>query len=173
MRSSILGPTLARLATVVLVAVCAAACSGSSPGPFGTGAASPSAASGTIAEDLTFTGQLAGHLSSAGRGDTYVCTGNTKQFVAGPIVGDVGGKQFVMNIVKITFHGPGSYPGGGLSFDEGSNHYFPATGASQTGLVVNTDLRSGSVDLDLAANSDPNTVVGHVSGSWRCPPDAF
>jgi hypothetical protein len=134
---------------------------------------SPASASGAIAEDLTFTGPLAGHMSSGHRGDTYVCAGNTKQFVAGPIVGDVGGKRVSLNIVKITFHGPGSYPGGGVGFDEGSNHYFPATGASQIGLVVNADLRSGSFDLDLAANSDPNTVVGHVSGGWRCPPDAF
>ena len=47
-----------------------------------------------------------------------------------------------------------------MGFDEGSNHYFPAPGASPTRLVVNADLRSGSFDLDLA-----------VSGAWRCPPD--
>jgi hypothetical protein len=166
------------VATAVLVATVAAACgTASTPGPSGAGsspASSPSAASSaTIAEDLTFTGPLAGHMTSARRGDTYVCTGSSTQFVAGPIVGDVGGKNVAMSITKISFHGPGSYPGGGVGFDEGSNHYFPATGASQTGLVVNADLRSGSLDLDLAANSDPNTVVGHVKGTWRCPPDAF
>lgn len=172
-RTSPIGQTSVRLSTVVLLVMWAAACggSGSAPGPLAV--ASPSPASGTIAEDLTFTGQLAGHMSSGGRGDTYVCAGSSTQLVVGPIVGDVGGKQVTMNIVKITFHGPGSYPGGGLAFDEGSNHYFPATGASQTGLVVNADLRSGSVNIGLAANSDPNTVVGHVSGTWRCPPDAF
>lgn len=163
--------------TAVLVLV-AAACGGSNSPSAGSSsqspASSPSAApSATIAEDLTFTGALAGHMTSAGRGDTYVCTGSSTQFVAGPIVGDVGGKNVSMSITKISFHGPGSYPGGGVGFDEGSNHYFPATGSSQTGLVVSADLRSGSVDLDLAANSDPNTVVGHVSGTWRCPPDAF
>jgi hypothetical protein len=161
---------------LVVVVLASAACgtnassgpvAGSSPAP------SPASASGAIAENLTFTGALAGHMSSGHRGDTYVCAGSAKQFVAGPIAGDVGGKQVSLNIVKITFNGPGSYPGGGVSFDEGSNHYFPATGASQSGLVVNADLRSGSFDLDLAANSDPNTVAGHVSGSWRCPPDAF
>jgi hypothetical protein len=178
MASAILSTWHRSLTVLVVVAFALAACSsGTSSGPYtaGSGAApsSPTSASGAIAEDLTFTGALAGHMSSGHRGDTYVCTGNTKQFVAGPIVGDVGGKQVSINITKITFNGPGSYPGGGVGFDEGSNHYFPATGASQTGLVVNADLRSGSFDLDLAANSDPNTVVGHVSGSWRCPPDAF
>jgi hypothetical protein len=177
MRGAILR-SLRRHSTVALVvAVFALAACGTaaSPGPAAGSSPASSAApsSGAIAEDLTFTGALAGHMSSGHRGDTYVCTGSTKQFVAGPIVGDVGGKQVSLNIVKITFQGPGSYPGGGVSFDEGSNHYFPATGGSQTGLVVNADLRSGSFDLDLAANSDPNTVVGHVSGNWRCPPDAY
>jgi hypothetical protein len=150
-----------------------AASPGASPSGFSPAAASPSSASGTIAEDLTFTGPLAGHMGSAHRGGTYVCTGSSTQFVAGPIVGDVGGKEVMLNIVKISFHGPGTYPGGGVGFDEGSNHYFPATGTSSTGFVVNADLRSGSMNLDLAANSDPNTVVGHVAGTWRCPPDAF
>jgi hypothetical protein len=173
-RVASLRPVLAALSTLALVGV--AGCGGGSP-TAGTGstpkAATPSAASGSIAEDLTFTGPLAGHMSSGKRGDTYVCTGGTTQFVAGPIVGDVAGKQVSLNIVKISFHGPGIYAGGGVGFDEGSNHYFPATGTSQSGFVVNADLRSGTMNLDLAANSDPNTVVGHVSGSWRCPPDAF
>jgi hypothetical protein len=45
--------------------------------------------------------------------------------------------------------------------------------SGQSSLESERGLRSGSVDLDLAANSDPNTVVGHVKGTWRCPPDAF
>lgn len=163
------------VSTFLLVAV--AGCGGSTSGggspTTGGSGAPPSSASGTIAEDLTFTGSLAGHMTSGHRGNTYVCTGGTTQFVAGPIVGDVGGKAVSLNIVKISFHGPGSYPGGGVGFDEGSNHYFPATGSSPAGFVVNGDLRSGAMNLDLAANSDPNTVVGHVSGTWRCPPDAF
>lgn len=77
-----------------------------------------------------------------------------------------------MNIVKISFHSAGTYPAGGVGFDVGSDHYFPATGTNST-LVVAADLRSGSLDIALAVNSDPNTVVGHVNGAWRCPPDAF
>ena len=152
---------------------CGASTSSNGAGATPTVAGTPASAAGVIAEDLTFTGAVAGHMASAHRGDTYVCTGGATQFVAGPIVGDVSGQQVTLNITKITFSGPGSYPGGGVGFDVGSNHYYPATGASQTGLVVNSDLRSGTMDLDLAANSDPKTVVGHVSGTWRCPPDAF
>jgi hypothetical protein len=90
--------------------------------------------------------------------------------VAGPILGEVGSLQVEMNITKVTFTGAGSYAPGGVSFDAGSDHYYPATGAAGT-LVVAADLRSGTVDISLAANTDPNAVVGHVSGTWRCPPD--
>jgi hypothetical protein len=157
------------LSILVVAAVCVAvACGGTSPSG---GAGTNPTSSGTIPEDLTFTGELAGHMSSGSRGDAYVCAGSTTQLVAGPIVGDVGGKTVAINIVKLSFNGPGTYPGSGVGFDEGSNHYFPALGASPTGFVVNADLRSGTMDLDLAVNSDVNTVVGHVTGSWRCPPD--
>ncbi len=111
-------------------------------------------------------------MSSGRRGDTYVCAGSLSSLAIGPIVGDVNGKAVTLNIVKISFNGAGSYPAGGVGFDVGSDHYFPATGSNST-LVVDSGLRSGSVDIDLAVNSDPNTVVGHVKGTWRCPPDAF
>ncbi len=134
------------------VGVFAIACG--SGGAATTSATTPSSTNGQVSEDLTFTGAISGHMGS------------------GPIVGDVAGKQMNMNITKLSFHGAGTYPAGGVGFDVGPDHYFPATG-SQSSLVVNADLRSGTVSIDLAANSDPNSVVGHVSGAWRCPPDAF
>ena len=167
--------TLALISTAALVGLagCGTVTGNGGAGSSPTIAGTPASAAGTIAEDLTFTGKLSGHMTSAHRGDTYVCTGSSVQFVAGPIVGDVSGQLVSLNITKITFHGPGAYPGGGVGFDVGADHYFPATGASPTGLVVNADLRSGTMHLALAANSDPNTVVGNVVGTWRCPPDAF
>jgi hypothetical protein len=166
-----------RLAIVlVLGGIVALACGGggnAASGSTPSSAASPSAAGGKVAEDLTFTGPLAGHMSSGVRGDTYICASTGASYVVGPIVGDVGGKQVSMNITKISFKGPGSYPAGGVGFDVGSDHYYPATGAAQSELVVNADLRSGTVNIDLAANSAPSTVVGHVSGTWRCPADQF
>jgi hypothetical protein len=165
----------ARLIVVSCVALTMAACGG---GPTGaassdspaTVSASPSGDS--ISEDLTFTGSLAGHMSTGMRGDTYVCASTGGSYVAGPIVGDVGGKQVALNITKISFHGSGSYPAGGVSFDVNGGHYYPALNNAGT-LVVASDLRSGTVDIALAANEDPSTIVGHVTGTWRCPPDAF
>ena len=156
---------------LAVVAICAA-CGGSTGGANTTSGATPSSSNGQVAEDLTFTGALSGHMSSGHRGDTYVCAGSASSLAIGPIVGDVAGKEVTMNIVKISFHGAGTYPAGGVGFDVGSDHYFPATGTDST-LTVASDLRSGSVDIDLAVNSDPKTIVGHVKGAWRCPPDAF
>jgi len=153
-----------------LVLLASIACG--SGAPVTSAGSSPSSSNGQVAEDLTFTGALSGHMSSAHRGDTYVCAGSQTSLAAGPIVGDMGAKEVTINIVKISFHGAGTYPAGGVGFDVGSDHYFPATGTDSS-LVVASDLRSGTVDIDLAVNSDPKTVVGHVRGAWRCPPDAF
>jgi hypothetical protein len=137
---------------------------GPSPSP------SPSAAGPTVPENLTFTGALAGHMSSGAAGDLYVCVWTGGNYVAGPILGVAGGRQVQMSITKVSFNGAGTYPAGGVSFDSGADHYYPATGAGGT-LMVGSDLRSGAVDISLAADTDPNTVVGRVSGTWRCPPD--
>ncbi len=134
-----------------------------------------------MSEDLTFSGALTGHLTKGHRGDTYVCAGgnfvgnnpNTKgQLAIGPIVGDLGGQQVLMKITKIDYHGPGSYDAGGVSFDVGKDHYYPASAPSGT-LTVNSDGRGGTVTMDLAVNSAPTTTVGHVQGTWQCPADAF
>lgn len=130
---------------------------------------SPSAAGPTVQEDLTFTGRLSGHLASGSAGDAYVCAATGGAFVAGPILGTVAGQQIELNIVKQSFTGAGSYSPGGVSFDIGSDHYYPATGAAGA-LVIAPDLRSGTVDIDLAINTDPNHAVAHVRGAWRCPP---
>lgn len=161
------------LAGLAFIAMASFACGGGGAGASGSPAASSSGASnGQVGEDLTFTGALSGHMSSGHRGDTYICAGSGSSFVAGPIVGDVGGKAVTLNITKITFNGAGTYPAGGVGFDVGPDHYYPTLENPGT-LVVAADLRSGTVDMDLAVNSDPNTKVGHVTGMWRCPPDAF
>jgi hypothetical protein len=107
-------------------------------------------------------------MSAGTAGNGYACASTGGAFTAGPILGTVGAVQVELNIVKVPFHGAGSYPPGGVSFDAGADHYYPATGAAGS-LVVAADLRSGTVDINLAVNTDPNTVVGHAGGAWRCP----
>lgn len=142
---------------------------GATTPPNGLSSTSPAASAPGSAEDLTFTGRLSGHLASGSAGDAYVCAATGGSFVAGPILGTLGGQQIELNIVKLGFTGAGSYAPGGVSFDVGSDHYYPVTGAAGT-LVVAPGLRSGTVDIDLAVNTDPSHVVAHVRGAWRCPP---
>jgi hypothetical protein len=108
-------------------------------------------------------------MATGSAGDTYACASVGGAFVAGPILGNVGGIQVEMDITKLSFKGAGSYAPGGVSFDAGTDHYYAATGAAGT-LVVAADLQSGTVDIGLAVNTDPNHAVAHVRGAWRCPP---
>ena len=179
------------LAALALGTVVLAGCGAPAgrPSPTGSGAAaaaptglkpSPSAtAAGEVSEDLTFSGALSGRMRTARRGEMYVCAGGnvapsnpntTGQLVVGPIVGDVDGRKVQMNITKISYRGPGSYDAGGVGFDVGGDHYFPANAPSGK-LVVDPGGRSGTLAIDLAKNSAPSTVVGHVEGSWQCPAD--
>ena len=153
-------------ATLVLVAACGDSSTGSATTP---PAPSPTSSGPSIAEDLTFTGALSGHLASGSAGDTYVCAATGGSFVAGPILGSLAGSQVELNIVKLSFKGAGIYSPVGVSFDVGSDHYYPVTGAPGS-LVVASDLQSGTLDIALAVNTDPNQSVAHVSGAWRCPP---
>jgi hypothetical protein len=134
---------------------------------------------GEVAEDLTFSGDLSGHMAKAHRGDMYVCAGGefvhqnpntTGQLAAGPFVGAVGGKEVQMSIVRIDYHGPGAYDASGVSFDVGADKYYKVTTVPGS-LTVSPGGRGGKVTMDLAANAAPAVTVGHVQGTWQCPDD--
>jgi hypothetical protein len=136
---------------------------------------------GEVPEDLNFSGALSGHLTKAHRGNAYICAGGnllpknpntTGQLAVGPIVGALGGKEVQLNITKIDYHGPGTYNAGGVSFEVGTDHYFPVSAPSGT-VTVNPDGRSGTVTVDLALNGKTTSPVGHVQGAWQCPADGF
>jgi hypothetical protein len=151
-----------------------------------TDAAPPVAggADGGVSEDLVFTGALSGHMTAGRRGNTYVCAGgnfappsaatqtNNSALAIGPIVGDVGGTEVQMNVTRLNYAGPGSYDAAGVGFDAGADHYYQVRGQAGS-FTVNSDGRGGTVEMDLAVNSDPTTAVGHVQGAWQCPADAY
>src|SRR5579859_4146911 len=89
---------------IALLAGCGGATPTPGPGamtsaPTSAAASSPAAGpAGEVAEDLTFSGALSGHLTKGHRGDNYVCAGGnfvpsnpntTGQLAVGPIVGDL------------------------------------------------------------------------------------
>lgn len=121
-----------------------------------------------VAEDLTFSGALSGQITSGTAGDAFVCAATGGAFLAGPILGTLSGTQIELNIALLSFHGAGTYPPDGVSFDAAYDHYYPATGSSGR-LAIAADLESGTVDIALAANSDPSHAIAHVTGTWRCP----
>jgi hypothetical protein len=151
---------LPNLACLVLVAACGPA-SGAVATPSPPASSSPSPVA--VAQDLTFSGALSGHMAQGTAGDAYVCANTGGAFVAGPILGSVGTVQVEMNIAKLSFQGAGAYPADGVSFDAGSDHYYAATGAGGS-LVVAADLRSGTMDIPLAANTNPTQVLARGLG---------
>ena len=164
------------MAAIVAFATTVAACGGDTTNsqaavtpessPFTANASGPPTA--PVAEELTFTGALRGQMTSGTAGDAFACAATGGAFVAGPILGTVAGTQIEMNIALLSFHGAGTYAPDGVSFDAAYDHYYPANGSSSW-LAIASDLTSGTVDIALAANTDPNHVVAHVTGAWRCP----
>ncbi len=181
--------TMASRALLVTALACLTACSradarhsdSSSTSSSAAGARSPT---GGTPEDLTVTGSISGHLTSAKKGDAYFCGKLGPRFVASPIQGEVAGHPMDFSImIADGFKGPGSYvstkeltPGSGyaavnLQLDPAGHQgtgWVSGTGANT--LTVNADGRSGTVSANLHhVGKEPGMI--HVSGSWRCPPD--
>lgn len=139
--------------------------------------APPALPHGSVPEDLTFHGDLNGHIEAAHHGNAYTCGGLGSMFIVDPMVGTINGKSYELGIQVTGFKGPGTYktggeltPGSGVAAvsiwvkPEGTE----MRSASKTGtIVINDDRRSGTLDADLAGKLG----VFHVSGTWTCPPD--
>lgn len=173
----------AGLALTALVASCAAslvACGSSDTGSTSSSGTTASAdPSGSVPEDLTFTGVVSGHMTEGRRGPVFACAGGSfapsglggsGQLAIGPIVGAVGGTDYQINIVMLNYHGPGTYAvsTGFFSLTPNSDASGSQLLTSNAGtFVVNKDGRSGTADMDL--HGTPGAA--HVKGSWTCPPD--
>src|SRR5581483_4331891 len=161
----------AKTAALILLVTIVGGCGEGSavPPPASPSIAPVTASAGeSAAEDLTFSGALTGRVTAGAPGDAFVCATTAGSFVAGPILGTLEGAQIELNIVLLSFHGAGTYPPQGVSFDVALHHYYAAAGASGQ-LAIAPDLMSGTLDVALAADTDPNHAVAHVTGAWRCP----
>src|SRR5581483_10667141 len=160
----------AETAALILLVTSAGGCGEGSapPPPSPSGGPATASAGETAPEDLTFSGALTGRMTSGGAGDAFACAPTGGSFVAGPILGTLQGAQIELNIALLSFHGAGTYPPQGVSFDVVLHHYYAAAGASGQ-LAIAPDLTSGTLDVALAADTDPNHAVAHVTGAWRCP----
>jgi len=126
-------------------------------------------------QDLTFTGDLAGHLQCA---TSAPACGQARDLLANGVSVDLNARLGAKNIqFLIAFgHGdPGSYPAGTLgdasssSLDgatlDGDGHWqTPAQAGTMTVATHDKQHASGSIDITLTYAA----MSTHVSGTWQC-----
>ena len=162
----------------MLAAVPALLACGSAPGggggAGGAGGAGSGGSAASLAEDLTFTGDLDAHLTS-GTGTCVVTT--TKDFNA-TVQSTVGGRSYAFLVVMDhpVWHGPGTYPArqdlaSNLSIDTAqvtaASTVYTSLNSSGT-VTVASDQRSGTIDMGLTRYGAAGQAGVHVSGRWRC-----
>ena len=169
---------LSRVGLIVAVTMLLTAGCGSSAAPASsTSNVITGAASCVTAEqqDLTFTGDLTGHLQCAT--STPAC-GQARDLLANGVSVDLNAKLGAKAIqLLIAFgHGdPGSYPAGTLgdaassSLDgvtlDGDGHWDTPASAG-TMIVAMHDKHGASGSLDITLTLAP--MSAHVSGTWQC-----
>ena len=167
-----------RLAVVLLLALSLSGCSGTSepsPSPVvsaapasaaaSTAPPSPSAAPGTVAQNLTFSGPAAGSLTAAGTQCQYFASSTQLNIL---LTGSLNGQALTFNIqVNSGYTGPGDYPVGSTLDDHAANLRLQVgsyQGSSASGggtLVVNADGKSGALKANLSGDE-------HVDGDFAC-----
>ena len=134
-----------------------AACGGRSASSEQTRAASsPTPVALTpVAQALTFTGYLAGEMSS-GTGECRASRSSALFQVT--IAGEFAGARHTVRAVAQSYSGPGTY---GVDAPRRATIRLDNGAGSAGTLVVNDDGASGSIDADLIDGE-------HVSGTWAC-----
>jgi hypothetical protein len=157
-----------RLALVIGVVALVGACSSqpsASPTPADSGPAStPSASSPTTPQDLTFTGRVAGRLTTAATTCRLLLNGAQLGMT---FEGAIGSQKAMLTIqVNSGYHGPGAYGVGG-PIDGGANvelssaSYAGASSSNAGNLIVNPDGKTGVINADLSGGE-------HVAGTYSC-----
>jgi len=117
-----------------------------------------------VPQDLSFSGEVSGHMTNGRKGDTYAC-GIT---AAGPIVGSIDGNDYSFEFRALTAKGPGTYKAyvqvGPLS-DKNTSY-----GSDTAYITINADQRSGKVEGQLHDLKNSGKTIA-ISGNWNCPPD--
>ena len=170
------------------VALLLLAC-GSSPAPApgshnGSGGSQGggSAQAGNLAEDITFSGPVAGHLATA---TTNQCHFLTNDLSVGTLIGQLNGKGLSFTVWVPNYdHGPGSYGShpyseqgltfslAGVGYRTRNNSKSETVDPGDFTIVVAADLKSGSLTGRLGLYDYTTGSVGalaeSVTGRWRC-----
>jgi len=154
------------------LALLLAACGGSD-GTGGSGGSGSGSGSGALAQDLTFSGAISGHVTSA----TGVCVVAGSDFSAS-VFGRPGGQTlaFQVYIRHPAWHGAGTYPAR-LTLDAATTENTAQvttatdvyTSLNSTGsLTVDAGLKSGSIDMGMTKGGALGAAQAHAKGRWRC-----
>jgi hypothetical protein len=139
----------------------------------GTSGSGSGSGSGALAQDLTFSGAISGHVMSA----TGVCVVAGGDYSAN-VFGRPGGQtfNFLIYIRHPAWHGAGTYAAR-LILDatttENTAQVTTATDVytslNSTGsLTVDAGLKSGSIDMGMTKGGALGAAQAHAKGRWRC-----
>jgi hypothetical protein len=151
-------------------------------------------ASACHVEDLTFRGNLSGHLDHAitdpassphiGFGGDNFCTTSGQQYEA-TLKFSIGDESFLLDLDTSSYGGvlTGQYPAQGsgtsigvvlfLGHADPSNHGAFATDdqvfwlASSGSFSIDPGMKSGTIDATLTGQTNPDSSV-QIKGTWRC-----
>lgn len=146
--------------------------SSASTGP--SGGASPSPAEQTVSVDLTFTGVLAGHVTTAVIGPKFACGTPTfpDLFTLNDLEVELGGRTWAFGISASSYSGPGRMSGNvvvTLADPKNTADGYLSKEVGDAEVVVAEDTKSGTATAGLYRDlNDPKPSV-QVTGTWRCP----
>jgi hypothetical protein len=174
---------LAGMAAVVALSGCSALQDAAAPAPSATPASSaaltaprPSPSGAAWAEDLAFSGEMAGRMTGIvpnQPGQTSNCTGpnsKTGGQWASTFFGQVANGVYGLVITANPYRGPGSYPAGPTAIEVYSadlKQVWHSQAGDTVTFVVNNDEQTGTVDAVLTNQGDGKTKL-HVTGTWSC-----
>jgi hypothetical protein len=173
---------------VAALALLLVACGGSPAQPSGShataagGTQGGTAQAGSLAEDITFSGPVAGHLAT---GTPNECHFVLNDISHGTFIGQLNGKQLSFTVWVPNYdHGPGTYGPhpyseqgltfslGGIGYRTRNNSKSETVDPSDFTIVVAGDLKSGTLAGRLGLYNSSDGSVGplseSVTGRWRC-----
>lgn len=139
-----------------------------------TAATEDAAGAQDVTVDLTFTGALSGHLTTAHTGPKFACGTPTfpDMFVLQDLQGELGGQTWAYGITISSYDGPGPATGNvvvNLTDPTNPSNGYINKEIATTKVVVNPDGKSGTSQVDLYKNVSDEKPALTVTGTWRCP----
>lgn len=170
----------ARWVTALVAVAALSGCTGSGGGsadPTPTrGRALPTAESQTVTVDLTVTGTVTGHATTAKTGPKFACGTPTfpDLFTLNDLQIQLGGQTWAFGISAAGYSGPGRVTGQlvvtlASPTDTANGYLSKDSGPARGNVVVNPDKRSGTATADLYRNLGDDKPAVHVTGTWTCP----